>query len=115
MPHRETGPRQFNARCRVADWFSDACDKPSGHCCLTIGRRRAVVETRFLRLSGLIAWLTWLFVHVYYLIGFKNRLFVLMQWAWSYATFRRGARLIVGKRWRSSQPDGADVRSESLP
>jgi NADH dehydrogenase len=60
----------------------------------TIGRRRAVVEAGSLRFSGYLAWLTWLFIHIYYLIGFKNRFFVFYQWAWAYLTFRRGARLI---------------------
>ncbi|MDZ4083543.1 MAG: NAD(P)/FAD-dependent oxidoreductase [Bdellovibrionales bacterium] len=60
----------------------------------TIGRRRAVVEAGSIRFSGYFAWLTWLFIHIYYLIGFKNRFFVFYQWAWAYLTFRRGARLI---------------------
>jgi len=67
----------------------------------TIGRRKAVAEFAGRKLSGLLAWLTWLLVHVYYLIGFKNRLFVLYQWFWSYFTYKRGARLIIGKEWRS--------------
>jgi len=68
----------------------------------TIGRKRAVVQMPRLQFGGFTAWLTWLFVHIFYLIGFKDRAFVLAQWAWSYATFRRGARLIVEKEWRSS-------------
>ena len=67
----------------------------------TIGRRKAVAEFRKIRFSGFVAWAGWLFVHIFYLIGFKNRLFVFMQWAWSYLTFKRGARLIVDKEWRS--------------
>jgi NADH dehydrogenase len=63
----------------------------------TIGRLRAVVDTPRLRLRGFPAWLVWAVVHIYYLTGFRNRLFVLAQWAWSYVTYRRGARLIVGK------------------
>jgi NADH dehydrogenase len=66
----------------------------------TIGRSRAIVEIGRLRFAGFFAWLVWLVVHIYYLVGFKNRLFVVIQWAWSYLTFRRGARLIVGKEWR---------------
>jgi NADH dehydrogenase len=62
----------------------------------TIGRRRAVCELGRVRLAGFVAWILWLVVHIYYLVGFKNRLFVVLQWAWSYLTFRRGARLIVG-------------------
>lgn len=61
----------------------------------TIGRNRAVVEIGKLRFAGRMAWLTWLAVHIYFLTGFKNRLFVVMSWAWSYITFRKGARLIV--------------------
>jgi NADH dehydrogenase len=66
----------------------------------TIGRSRAIVEIGRLRFGGLLAWLLWIVVHIYYLTGFENRLLVVIQWAWSYATFRRGARLIVGKEWR---------------
>jgi NADH dehydrogenase len=66
----------------------------------TIGRSRAIVETKKFKFGGHFAWLTWIVVHIYYLTGFKNRLFVVMQWAWSYMTFRRGARLIVEKEWR---------------
>lgn len=63
----------------------------------TIGRRRAIVEAGKVRFGGYFAWLTWLVVHIYYLIGFKNRFFVFIQWAWAYLTFRRGARLIQEK------------------
>lgn len=66
----------------------------------TIGRNKAVLEFGKLRMSGLFAWLAWLFIHVYYLIGFKNRTLVMLQWAWSYLTFKRGARLIVSRNWR---------------
>jgi NADH dehydrogenase len=66
----------------------------------TIGRSRAIVEIGKLKLAGFIAWLMWLVVHIYYLTGFKNRLLVVLQWAWSYLSFRRGARLIVNKEWR---------------
>lgn len=66
----------------------------------TIGRSRAIVQSGALRMSGTLAWLAWLVIHIYYLSGFKNRIFVLIQWAWSYLTFARGARLIVDKHWR---------------
>lgn len=66
----------------------------------TIGRSRAVAEIGRLRFSGWFAWVTWLVVHVYFLVGFKNRLLVVLHWAWSYVTFRRGARLIVEREWR---------------
>jgi NADH:ubiquinone reductase (H+-translocating) len=64
----------------------------------TIGRSRAILEMGSMRLSGWFAWVAWLVVHIYYLTGFKNRLLVVLQWAWSYVTFGRGARLIVGQR-----------------
>lgn len=60
----------------------------------TIGRKAAVVQVGPLRFAGLAAWAFWLFVHVYFLIGFKNRLLVLAEWAWSYATFGRSARIV---------------------
>ncbi len=62
----------------------------------TIGRSRAIAQIGRLHLSGLVAWLAWLVVHIFYLIGFKNRLVVLIAWAWSYVTYGRGARLITG-------------------
>lgn len=64
----------------------------------TIGRAAAVGEIAGARLSGFIAWMAWLLVHIFYLIGFRNRLWVLAGWAWAYLTFRRGARLITGPR-----------------
>ena len=67
----------------------------------TIGRSRAIAETKRMKLTGFLAWLAWLIVHVYYLTGFRSRFFVVLNWAWSYLTFRKGARLIVGKEWRS--------------
>src|SRR5688572_7061927 len=70
----------------------------------TIGRSRAIVEIGRLRIAGFTAWLIWLVVHIYYLTGFKNRLLVVLQWAWSYLSFRRGARLIVNKEWRFHPP-----------
>jgi NADH:ubiquinone reductase (H+-translocating) len=66
----------------------------------TIGRKKAVAEWKQLQFTGVLAWFAWLLVHIYYLIGFKNRLFVLYNWAWAYFTFSRGARLIVEKEWR---------------
>jgi len=67
----------------------------------TIGRRRAVMQKGNFRSAGVFAWLVWLLVHIYFLSGFRNRLFVLIQWSWSYLTFARGTRLIVEKEWRS--------------
>ncbi len=62
----------------------------------TIGRSAAVGQIKKLHFSGLLAWLAWLFVHIFYLIGFRNRVMVMIQWAWSYFTYERGARLITG-------------------
>jgi NADH dehydrogenase len=62
----------------------------------TIGRAAAVADFGRFKLSGYFAWLAWLFVHILYLIGFRNRLLVMIQWAWSYMTYDRGARLITG-------------------
>lgn len=65
----------------------------------TIGRAKAVAVIGGVKLSGLVAWLAWLFVHIMFLIGFRNRLLVLFEWAWAYVTWQRGARLITGP-WR---------------
>jgi NADH dehydrogenase len=62
----------------------------------TIGRAAAVAEFGKIHISGFLAWLSWLFVHILFLIGFQNRLLVFIQWAWSYVTYERGARLITG-------------------
>ncbi len=61
----------------------------------TVGRSRAVLEAGKIRMAGFVAWLGWLFVHVIYLVGFRNRLVVTLNWCWSYLTFRRGSRLIA--------------------
>jgi NADH dehydrogenase len=61
----------------------------------TIGRARGVAHFPRLDFSGFPAWVAWLAIHIFYLIGFKNRFFVLVSWAWSYLTFRRGARIIT--------------------
>jgi NADH dehydrogenase len=63
----------------------------------TIGRRRAIAQVQRMHMSGFLAWLAWLVVHIWYLVGFRNRLVVMITWAWSYFTYRRGARLIVGR------------------
>jgi NADH dehydrogenase len=60
-----------------------------------IGRGQAVADIRKLHFSGFVAWLIWIFVHIFFLIGFRNRVLVLLQWAWSYVTYSRGARLIT--------------------
>ncbi|HEY2746348.1 MAG TPA: NAD(P)/FAD-dependent oxidoreductase [Polyangia bacterium] len=63
----------------------------------TIGRKKAVADLPgHVRLSGFLAWLAWLFIHIIFLIGFRNRILVVIEWAWQYLTFRRGSRLITG-------------------
>ena len=61
----------------------------------TIGRNKAVADLNYVHFSGLPAWLVWAFVHIIFLVGFRNRLLVLLQWAWAYVTFNKGARLIT--------------------
>ena len=61
----------------------------------TIGRARAVADFGWLRFGGFFAWVAWLAVHIWYLIGFRNRFLVFLNWAWNYVTFRRGARIIT--------------------
>lgn len=62
-----------------------------------IGQNAAVVDLGFIRFSGIIAWLVWVFAHIYYLIEFDNKLIVMLQWGWNYFTRNRGARLITGE------------------
>jgi NADH dehydrogenase len=70
----------------------------------TIGRSRAVAEILGLKLTGFLAWLLWSLVHIYGLIGFRNRLVVALSWAWSYLTFERGTRLITGADGAGQSP-----------
>jgi len=62
----------------------------------TIGRAAAVADLDRIKLSGFLAWAFWLVIHIFFLIGFRNRILVFMQWAWAYVTYQRGARLITG-------------------
>ena len=70
----------------------------------TIGRNKAVADLRLLHLSGLPAWVAWLFVHILFLVGFRNRVVVLFQWAWAYFTFNKGARLITRNFQAETRP-----------
>jgi NADH dehydrogenase len=94
----------------------------------TIGRAAAIAQFGKLHISGFFAWVTWLFVHIMFLIGFRNRILVMLQWAWSYFTFSRGARLITGassvrsvpsmeyaERARSSSHAMMDEKREDAP
>ncbi len=79
----------------------------------TIGRSRAVAEIGAIRFAGRPAWWVWLVIHIYYLIGFRNRLLVMLQWAMAFVSFQRGARLIVGKRWRFYEDPRPDEDREN--
>ena len=86
----------------------------------TIGRAAAVAEFGKVHISGFIAWLAWLFIHILFLIGFQNRMLVFIQWAWSYFTYERGARLITGSTslpgWggtHSGNPDAGEAAEMS--
>jgi NADH dehydrogenase len=70
----------------------------------TIGRAAAVAEFGKIHISGFLAWLSWLFIHIFFLIGFRNRVIVMFQWAWSYFTYERGARVITGSERKITQP-----------
>ena len=62
----------------------------------TIGRNAAIADLGWLRVSGFPAWVMWLFIHIFWLIGFRNRLLVMVQWASAYLTYQRSVRLITG-------------------
>lgn len=91
----------------------------------TIGRAAAVAQFGKIHISGYLAWLSWLFVHIFFLIGFRNRLLVFIQWAWSYVTYERGARLITGstylpgwtdppsRRVTDEQPDHQEIHAST--
>ena len=78
----------------------------------TIGRAAGVADFGKIHVSGFLAWLSWLLIRIFFLIGFRNRLIVLIQWAWSYLTYERGARLITGDThlpgWKESQAEEAE-------
>jgi len=80
----------------------------------TIGRYRAVADFGRVRLTGVIAWWFWLFVHIMYLVGFRNRASVLVQWAYAYFTYQRGVRLIVGGRSPDSAESAVDGASRVI-
>lgn len=77
----------------------------------TVGRNFAIADFGWLRLAGRLAWFLWLFVHIVWLIGFRNRLGVLLQWAWAYLTYQRSARLITGAVERPSLPPTSSERA----
>lgn len=85
----------------------------------TIGRGAAVGQIGRRRVHGFVAWLIWLFVHLMYLVGFRNRMAVLFDWAWAYLTWQRSARLITGELGPELAPDdavlGAELRATGIP
>lgn len=82
----------------------------------TIGRARAVADIRGLQLSGLPAWLVWIFVHIFFLIGFRNRILVSMEWSWDYLSFQQAARLITGRIvWHKSRVPESRAASDPRP
>ncbi|AUX39207.1 NADH dehydrogenase [Sorangium cellulosum] len=113
---------RFVARCIL----DDLKGKPRGQFAYldkgtmaTIGRSRAIAKIGRLKMSGMIAWLAWLLVHVLFLIDYKNRLAVMFSWMWQYITFKRGARLITGHTAPSALPATAEaaasLRAPRLP
>ncbi|MGE3539380.1 MAG: NAD(P)/FAD-dependent oxidoreductase [Candidatus Tectimicrobiota bacterium] len=85
----------------------------------TIGRAAAVADFGWLKLTGWLAWMAWMLVHIAFLIGFRNRVFVLLSWIWAYLTFQRGARLITGGSGpfvrHGPGSDGQEARAETTP
>jgi NADH dehydrogenase len=74
----------------------------------TVGRKVAIADFGKFKLTGFIGWLTWCLAHIYFLIGFRNRFSVALDWTWSYLTFERGARLITGPMSQSMLPAASD-------
>jgi NADH:ubiquinone reductase (H+-translocating) len=81
----------------------------------TIGRAAAVADLGRIKLWGVVAWLAWLFIHILFLIGFRNRFIVLFEWAWSYVTYERGARLITGPLPRPDEECAPDRLTTTSP
>lgn len=84
----------------------------------TIGRHKAVAHVGPLKLTGYIAWLLWVFVHILYLAGFRNRVSVLIQWGYAYLTYHRGARLISGQmaqRGSTGTPSEGPAKGATMP
>lgn len=75
----------------------------------TVGRKSAIADFRGMQLKGFVGWLTWCLAHIYFLIGFRNRIAVALDWIWSYFTFQRGARLITGE---IAEPAAQDAHAQ---
>jgi NADH dehydrogenase len=84
----------------------------------TIGRAAGIAQFGKVHISGFVAWLAWLFIHIFFLIGFRNRIIVLIQWAWSYLTYERGARLITGDQtlpsWEATHGEGEKASEKNM-
>ncbi len=81
----------------------------------TIGRAAAIAQFGNIHISGFMAWLAWLFIHIFFLIGLQNRVLVLIQWAWSYFTYERGARLITGSTSLPGWNESAKASEQEIP
>jgi len=79
-----------------------------------IGRGQAVADIGRFHFGGLIAWLLWIFIHIFFLIGFRNRLIVMFEWAWAYFTYQRGARLIT-EPWRPEAAQEPEPAGSGVP
>ena len=88
-----------NIRTHLAGGWMEAFDYWDKGTMATIGRHRAVCDAGFMRFGGFVAWLAWLFIHLIFLVSFRNKMTVLASWAYAYFTFGRGARLITGREW----------------
>ncbi|MEP6663255.1 MAG: NAD(P)/FAD-dependent oxidoreductase, partial [Verrucomicrobiota bacterium] len=77
----------------------------------TIGRSAAVAKIKDFEFTGFFAWLAWLFVHLLFLVGFRSKIFVLMSWAYSYFTYKRGARIITGVEDRREVEPGSNAET----
>ena len=86
--------KPFDLRFRYADFGNMA----------TVGRKAAIADFRGFHLKGFIGWVIWSLAHIYFLIGFRNRIAVTLDWLWSYLTFERGARLITGEVMEAPSP-----------
>jgi NADH:ubiquinone reductase (H+-translocating) len=75
-----------------------------------IGRSAAAVDFGFIQITGLVGWLVWTFAHIFFLIGFRNKIAVFLEWSWQWVTYARGARLIIG-----SERVGRDREARSIP
>ena len=106
---RESGGVEVSSESRPAFSYRDKGNLA------TIGRAAAIAQFGRIHISGFLAWLAWLFVHILFLIGFRNRVLVFIQWAWSYATYERGARLITGGTDLPGWSTGRTVNSSDSP